>query len=465
MTIEEMREEANFLLRTAKQISEATGEDGTLTDEQRAEISENRSKAKSLLDQIDKIRDTQKLQSEVGDDYDRLTKPEARVVPQSQPGEGYQAKTLEIPSAHPKRYESFKGKDGARDAYMCGMWVRANLFGDAKSGNANHPKVAEAKRMINDYFPELRALGTNPNAAGGATVPQEMAAAVIERREQFGVYERFTNRVSINDQALFPRITSDQSASFSAENVAITEANATFDNVILNPKPLTTISLMSNQLINASAVDIGEVVATDIARRFAKRLDTAGFNGGITVANNIVNGHIEGAVQVIEKTTGLAGNIAATGNTFAAVTQADITELLGILPQYAGQASPFWFCSNAAKEGIFGRLQMASGGVTKLETTQGTFDSYMGVPIATTQLMLSATTAMTTGDVFLLLADLRLGSYMGVSEDLEIATSTDRYFELNQTAIRGVMRVDIVNYDFGSTTAGDTGSIVGLRST
>ena len=139
------------------------------------------------------------------------------------------------------------------------------------------------------------------------------------------------------------------------------------------------------------------------------------------------------------------------------------SEREGCNGEYAAESEPFWICSNAAKELIFGRLQMVSGGVTKLETSIGTFDSYSGVPIQTTQLMPKSESAMTTGDVFLLLADLQLGSYLGVSEEFEIATSTDRYFERNQTAVRGVMRLDVKNYDFGTTS--DAGSIVGLRST
>ncbi|KKM70232.1 hypothetical protein LCGC14_1442720, partial [marine sediment metagenome] len=95
-------------------------------------------------------------------------------------------------------------------------------------------------------------------------------------------------------------------------------------------------------------------------------------------------------------------------------------------------------------------------------TTLGTFDSYSGVPIVTTQLALSPGT---TGDVFLMLGDLRLASYLGVSEELTFATSSERYFDANQTAIRGIMCADIKVYDIGTTTARDTGSIVALRST
>ncbi len=465
LDLAKLREDAAYNFRKAEEISKETNEDGLLSDDQRTEITRLQAEGNEYLDRVKAVEETQAVQRQATDAYGELLKPVERKLPQSQPGDGYPAKTIEIPRTHPRRYASFQGKDAERNAHVSGLWLRANVFGDPMSRMQNHEKVAEAQRHIRDYFPEVRALGTTTAAGGGALVPQELAAAVIERREQFGTYERLTNRQTINDQALFPRITSDQTATFSAENVAIGENNLTLDNVSLNPKPLTTLSKMSNQLINASAVDLAEVVARDFGRRFAKRIDTAGFNGGLVIADDDDNGGIRGAVKVIQETTGLAGNIVAAGNTLSAVTQANITELLGVFPVYAHQANPFWICSNVVKEGVFGRLQMASGGVTKLETTLGTFDSYQGIPIITTPLMRSITTAMTTGDVFILLADLQLGSYMGVSEELAIETSVERYFELAQTAIRGVMRVDIVNYDIGTTTTGDTGSIVGLRST
>lgn len=461
MDLIELKDEANYRLKRAKEIAEQTGEDGTLTNEQKSEIRTLKDEASEMLEKIEQIRETQAIQSDINSEYDRLKAPQERKVIQKQPGDNdvYSAKKIEMVGASPRRYASFKGPRAEENAHKAGTWFAAKM---ALWNNqlADHPKVIQAQKTMDDYYPELRALGTTTNASGGATVPQELASAIIERREQYGVFERLTNVVPITDEALWPRVTSDNEAAFGNEGTTITESDDTFDDVPLNPKSLRMLTRINNELLNSSAVDIAEFVAKSFGRGFAKRIDRVGF---IAAGGEVANGGITGAFRKIQNTTGLAGNIAGTGNTFATTTSADLQNLLGILPEYAAQSDPFWICSRACKEALFGRLQMASGGVTKLETSLGTFDSYSGVPIMTTQLAPSSTSAMTTDDVFLILADLRLGSYLGVSEQLAFATSSERYFDVNQTAIRGIMRADVNVYDEGSTSA--AGSIVGLRST
>ena len=458
--LNKLREDAAYCFRRADEIAKETGEDGLLVEKQKAEIADLRKQGKGLLDKIDAIEATRKIQQETSEDYSALLQPRERKVIDNQPGDhaGYTVKKIEMVGMSPRRYKSFKGPRGEENAHKAGTWFAAKMA-TWNSQLADHPKVIKAKQVADDYYPELRALGTTTNAAGGALVPQELADAIIERREQYGVFEKLANVVPINDEALWPRVTSDLEAAFGNEGTTITESDDTFDNVPLNPKSLRMLTRINNELLNSSAVDIAEFVAKSFGRGFAKRIDRVGFIANAEVAN----GGIKGAFRIIQDTTGLAGNVVAAGNTFAAVTIANLTSLLGGLPEYAAQSDPFWICSRAAKEGIFGRIQNAAGGTTKLETSQGTFDSYSGVPIMTTQLAPKSESAMTTGAVFLLLADLRLGSYLGISEQLAFATSSERYFDVNQTAIRGIMRADVNIYDTG--TSSDAGSVVGLRST
>lgn len=460
MTLIELKDEANYRIKRAKEIAEQTGEDGTLTEDQKTEIRTLKKEAKAFLDQIEEIKDTQNIQAEVQADYDRMTTPMDRKVLPEQPGasDGYSANKIEMLGLSPRRYASFKGQRGEENAHKAGVWF-ASKMATWNPNLADHAKVIEAKHIADDNYPELRALGTTTNAAGGALVPQELASAIIERREQYGVFERLTSRVPVTGEALWPRVTSDNEAAFGNEGTTVTESDDTFDDVSLNPKSLRMLTRINNELLNGTPVDIAEFVARSFGRGFAKRIDRVGFIANLEVAN----GGLKGAFQKIQDTTGLKGNVVAAGNTFLAVTQGNLQSLLGKLPEYAAQSNPFWICSRAAKEIIFGRLQMASGGVTKAETALGTLDTYSGVPIVTTQLAPSSEAAMTTDDVFLLLADLQLGSYLGVAEDLVFATSSERYFDVNQTAIRGIMRADINVYDIGTTTA--AGSIVGLRST
>jgi HK97 family phage major capsid protein len=136
--------------------------------------------------------------------------------------------------------------------------------------------------------------------------------------------------------------------------------------------------------------------------------------------------------------------------------------LFGVLPQYAAPGAMI-FAHREAIEGVFGRLQQAAGGVTKAETAIGTLPTYNGYPLVTVQTMNVTTSGdWATNDVPILLADLRMASYFGVAREMEFMTSSERYFETNQTGVRGIMFCDINIHDYGSTTA--AGSIVGLRS-
>jgi HK97 family phage major capsid protein len=458
--LSKLREDASYCFKRADEISKQIDSEGLLNDEQKTEIKDLHKEGNGYLGQISAVEDTQVVQQNAASAYEQHLRPQERQVPQAQPGDsdGYSVNKIEMLGLSPRRYESFKGNRGEENAHKAGVWF-ASKMATWNPNLADHTKVIEAKRIADDHYPELRALGTTTNAAGGALVPQELASAIIERREQYGVFERLTSRVPVTGEALWPRVTSDNEAAFGNEGTTITESDDTFDDVALNPKSLRMLTRINNELLNSTPVDIAEFVARSFGRGFAKRIDRVGFIANLEVAN----GGLKGAFQKIQDTTGLEGNVVAAGNTFLAVTTGNLQSLLGKLPEYAAASDPFWICSRAAKEIIFGRLQMASGGVTKAETALGTLDTYSGVPIATTQLAPKSEAAMTTNDVFLLLADLQLASYLGVAEDLVFATSSERYFDVNQTAIRGIMRADVNVYDIGTTS--NAGSVVGLRST
>jgi len=465
--IDKMRDDMNYYLRQAKEITDSIGDGGVLTPEQKETAERHMKDAKAVEDKINEMLETRALQDSVKDKYESMNTPQARKVPQAsiqnqddQHTHSFR-KPIEVPSVNPATHASFKGQRGAEDAHKSGLWFLSNVFG-RQAEFENHHKVLEASRLIRDYYPEMRedrALSTIVSTAGGVTVPQEFANAIIERREQFGVFERMTNRVPMNNESSWPRVTTDQMASFSSEGNEITAVDAAFDNITLNAKSLKTLTRINNELLNESAVNIAEFVASDFGRRFAKRIDTAGFTGDGSAAN----GGIVGCTTQFLNNTGHTGYYKpGSCDNFADVTTAMLATMSSLLPQYAAMSNPFWITNQAGKELMFGRLQMASGGVTKMETALGTLDTYSGIPIATAQVMPGSSSDFTNLDVMFLLADLRLASFMGVTQDVTISRSSERYFEFDQTGMRGTMRTDINVYDIGSTT--QAGSIIAMIS-
>ncbi len=290
-------------------------------------------------------------------------------------------------------------------------------------------------------------------------VPILAASRPVELRESFGVWERVTTRVPVMGESLWPKITSDDMASYGAEASSITETDSTYANITLKPKRLATLTRVNNELMSSTPVAIANHISNEFGRRFAGRLDNVAFEG----AGSAAQGGILGATTQLEANTSLVGNQAAAGNTNAAVTLANLHTLSGLLPQYAAPGA-MWFAHRETVENVFGRLSMASGGVTKAETALGTLPTFMGYPIVTVQKMPQASgSTYTSADIFILLGDFRIGSYFGVNDDMRFEMSSERYFDTNQTGIRGVMYCDQNIHDIGTTSV--AGSIVGLRST
>jgi len=393
---------------------------------------------------------------------ERDTTPAPYVAPPAR--QPHQASTisfsgrLEMPGLNPKRYASFKGANAERNAYKTGLWILANVYG-REPDMANRPSIIEARAQINNYFPELRTLSTTVSTAGGVTVPQEFADAIIDRREQYGVYERLSNRMPLNNQSSFPRVSSDTMASFGGEGTEITETDPTFDNISLNAKSLRRLIKVSNELLNESTINIAEFLTKELGRSFAKRIDTIGF----TANGETDNGGMTGANAKFLNDTTLAGYYQpGSCDNFTDVTTGMLAAFIGSLPEYAAQGEPFFITNRMGKENVFGRLSMAAGGVSKQETSIGTFDTYSGIPIAVSQVMPGGVGDFTNLDVMFLLGDLKMASFLGVGRNIEIQQSSERYFELNQTGFRGVMRCDSNVYDVGDAT--NAGSMVAFVS-
>jgi HK97 family phage major capsid protein len=102
------------------------------------------------------------------------------------------------------------------------------------------------------------------------------------------------------------------------------------------------------------------------------------------------------------------------------------------------------------------RLAHAQGGVTRLETEAGSQMSFLGYEVVFTQKLNSTLTAQASTNI-VAFGDLSMSSTLGDRRALSIATSDERYFDTDETAIRGTERVAINNHDLGdASNAGPT---------
>ncbi len=200
--IRELQQEENFLLRKAREVASQTDEKGKLSDEQIAEIDELKQKAAAVRKDWEGIKRAIEIQRELaGSQQSSDDEPQRRMPASMEVAiEKKQARAfandgfsdLEITRQPPSRIRAFSGPKGAERAHKAGLWIQ-QYTGERNPRLADTRAVKLARRHIRDYHPEMlqenieeRALGTTPNTAGGALVPIELQAAIVELREASG---------------------------------------------------------------------------------------------------------------------------------------------------------------------------------------------------------------------------------------------------------------------------------------
>ena len=350
------------------------------------------------------------------------------------------------------KLHAFKGNAAEERAYRAGRWVHGMLFGDQRSA-----EWCREQGIVDGYGLVRAAQAEGVNARGGALVPDEFSSAIIDLREDFGEFRKQTRIMPMaSDTLIMPRRTGGPSATFFGENTELSEGNATWDNVQLVAKKLGILVKYSKEVAEDAFVDIADLLAQEIAYQFALKEDDCGFTGDGTSTD----GGITGIVKKFEDDETLVGAVtAASGNdTFAEITNNDLTSVMGTLPKYARRNAK-WYVSSQGKDLMMGRLQAAAGGNT-IQTLNGDFgSSYLGAPVVEVQ-----TLPTTTGDlsekVMALYGDLSQSSTMGDRRDIRLQIANERYIEFDQVGIMATERFDIVNHDFGDTS--EAGPIVAL---
>lgn len=331
----------------------------------------------------------------------------------------------------------------AEAAYNSGQWALATIFGSKRARNY----------CKQNGIPLVRnAMSTNDNTKGGFLVPNELAASIIERREQFGVFAQYAAPWTMSGGSeTVPRVTGDITSYWGSENTALTASDMTIGGVLLDAKKLTALVVLSDEINEDSIISLAEIIARSVAYKFAYDEDNAGFNGDGTSTY----GGIVGAAG------GLAAGSIATATsitTIATLTMAVFETAIGKLKLYPGIQPRWFFHQNTWANGPQ-RLLDALGGNTNANVAGGTGMMFKGYPVTISQVLLNG--AGTTGQVFGYFGDLGLTSYIGRRRGMTMRSSNERYFENDQVAIKATQRLDINIYDVG--TASESGGLIQLK--
>jgi len=127
---------------------------------------------------------------------------------------------------------------------------------------------------------ELREMSASTDSVGGYLVPDVLAETIIDRLRPYSVLTQAgALRVVVEHGSLkIPRVTTDPTAYWRAENASITESDPVFDAVVLEPKAVAGLVRCSLELLQ-DAPNAGQVIEQLLLRAIATEIDRVGLVG------------------------------------------------------------------------------------------------------------------------------------------------------------------------------------------
>jgi HK97 family phage major capsid protein len=352
------------------------------------------------------------------------------------------------------RLKHFTGDRAEERAYRFGQFMLATLAGSEKAN------VWCQENGIS----LTRAASEGVNSAGGFLVPEEFSMEIIDLRDKYGMFRRLCTPFPMGrDTMTVPRRSGGLTAYPVGEGVAATLSQMGWESVRLTANKWGVLTLMSSELDEDAAVNIGDILVGEVAYAFAIAEDTAGFAGDGSGTYHGIRGFLQlFADQVVAGASTFKSAVdgASGHDTFAEIDSVDLANLMGALPQYCYlRGSPSWYCSQVAWATVFQRLIMNAGGISKDDITGRVVFQYLGFPVEITPSM-----PTTTGDLsdkaMIMFGDIGLAAAFGDRRGMTVARSTEYKFAEDQIAIKGTERFDINIHDIGSTTT--SGPVVAL---
>lgn len=406
---------------------------------------ENREKAKVMSQQIQTGRS-----KFVGVNFNPGTKAEGV---ENEDDYAFSLKDIRLPNkakaVMPRTVKSRKA------AYAIGMWAISQM-------SKNRATKDYAGKWCDEHL-NMKALAEGSAASGSALVPYEFLPILVNLIEQYGRFRQNQNVIPMSESVMpFPRVSGHVSASWEDENDQPTESAPTFNNVQLIAKKLFGWLAIPYELVEDSAIAIGDWVMKDYAWKFSQAEDLAGFNGDGTSTY----GKVMGLFPLLTGLSGTVANIAgiqqaATGHTtFATIDRADVLGTFARLPAYVyTQGKPKIYCSSVFYYNTLRRLALSQGGSTATEMVDGVRRLvYDGWEVVLTQVMplTDAVSQCVMG-----FGDISMAGKMGDRRQFTIATSEHVRFLNDQFVTRATERIAITNHDVGNASATASARVAG----
>lgn len=455
--IDELKVERQHLILSNQDIIALAEKQGrAVNDEELRAMADNTTRAAELEKQIESLERHMEAKRSAEAALAGTLKPSNRRNIDPVPAGQFSDEGVIEPNYY--KVANLKAFKNERAAYKCGQWLRAQFMGDPRAVRwcKDHGVEAQMREKA-----QTRAQTEGLNSAGGALVPDEFEASVIDLRETYGVFRRNTKVFPMGrDVMIIPRRTGGLTAYFTTEGVAPTESQKSWNQVNLTTKKLSVLTYMSSELNEDAVINLADDLAQEAAYAFALKEDQCGFLGD---GSPTYDG-IQGIVTKLEAGTTLKSYVDAgsTIDSLGEVGATSLSKLMGRLPQYARMGAKF-YCSQAAFSLIFERLAVSAGGNTMQNINGSWTPSYLGYPIEVTQTMF-ADDGATAGNnkVMLLFGRLDLATTMGDRRGISLRVDESYKFAEDLISLKANQRIDINVHDIGdTTTAGPVVALIG----
>lgn len=440
-----LRDDVSHYTRTMKEmIAEAEKRNATFTTEENEKFMAIKAELENANTEIASLKDQEEKRLYVAAQEAEADAARRKTAPAQ----------IETTDEHrPKiefvRYGPMKAFKNEERAYRAGKWLRAMFLGDHG-----------ANAWCRNNGIETRSLNEAYNPAGGFLVPDEFASTIIDLREQYGVFRRETRVVPMgSDTYSEPVAKTGLTAYWTAEGVAGTESNQTFDLVGMVAKKMSCLTYMSTEVAEDAVIDLADRTFMDIGIAFSEKEDAAGFVGtGAATYSGIL-----GVCTALENQSSYKGYVDATSgtDTFVEIDAEDIAALRAALPSRFRAGAKF-YCTGECFSSVFERLLANAGGNTYRDVNGVMTPSYLGSPIVETE---SMATSSLNDKAMILYGRLDLASMLGDRRRMTLNTSEHVRFAEDMVGIKGTQRIDINVHSIGdATNAGPIVALIGKTS-
>lgn len=316
----------------------------------------------------------------------------------------------------------------ADSAELCGAWTRlafSHLHGLPNSQKSNDESICQKANVSYDF------------ASGGYSIPEVMRAELINLRGKYSALQELgIPQTPIAPQGeSVPRITGDHTVYSTSEGVALTESNASGDQVKLTPFSMDVLATVSRKLLASSAINFGDETVKNMKWSMHKKLEQIVFNGDGTSTYFNQVGIIGKLKKIITDAGGTwptnaaysDNHAIAAGNSWGAVTYPNLMAAFGSPAMLQNDGPVQFACSRPFFWQVVMPLMDGRGGTTREEIMNGVArPMFQGVPGVYTNALSQVSTA---SDIPLVVGEFNTAMKLGVVNELtEISTSTEAYW-------------------------------------